>query len=147
MDVCSWSVVRSKTVLWADRRGALLRIEATGGASEHKDDSGGYPTEFTDKIKVEWDSKLYEYHVFCSKSLPAVIWPAEDGKYAADYIDFTALNGAMETSARLYAEDCHRAGLYSVMTPEAFVEQFGYRAVGSQGAEFADPFDILNLAK
>lgn len=147
MDVCSWSVVRSKTVLWSDRRGALLRIEAIGGASEHKNDSGGYPTEFTDKVRVEWDTKLYEYHVFCSKSLPAVIWSTEKDKYAADYIDFPALYGAIETSARLYAEECHRAGLYSAITPEAFAEQFGYGAIPGQGAELASPFDIFNLVK
>lgn len=77
-----------------------------------------------------------------------MIWPTDQGKYSVDYIDFTAIPGMMESSARLYSEDCHRVGLYRDLLPEAMVEQFGYRAVGEPSQlELTTPYQIFEMVK
>jgi hypothetical protein len=147
METCNWSVVRSKAVLWADYRGALIRVETIEGRSEHPGEED-YPTELTDSVKVAWNSKPYEYHVFCSKGLPTVIWSTDQGKYKAEYVDFTKASGVSEAAALRYSEDCHRTRLHRDLTTSVFAEHFGYRAANPPAeTELAHPYDIFKLVK
>lgn len=147
MEVCDWSVLRSKTILWADRRGALLKVEVIAGDSKHSSE-GEYPNEFSDGVKVAWDSKTHEYFVFCSKSFPSVIWPIASGKYLVQRPDFKNLSSNLESSAITYSEDCHRAALYIELSPEDFADRFGYQApAGPTEAELATPFEIFDFVK
>lgn len=146
MEVCDWSVLRSKAVLWADRRGALLKVEVIAGDSKHSSE-GEYPNEFSDGVKAAWDSKPHEYFVFCSKSFPSVIWPIADGKYLVQRPDFKNLSSTLESSAIAYAEDCHRVALYTELSPEDFADRFGYQPAAPYEGELTAPYKVFDLVK
>jgi len=146
MEVCDWSVLRSKTVLWADGRGGLLKVEVFAGESKHAAEDG-YPNEFSDKVRVSWDSKPHEYFVFCSKSFPSVLWPIANGKYLVQRPDYKNLSSTFESSAIAYAEDCHRVALYTELSPNDFADQFGYQPAAPNEVELANPYEVFDLAK
>ncbi|WP_267396516.1 MULTISPECIES: hypothetical protein [unclassified Sphingomonas] len=131
-DGCSWSKQVSRSVVQADRRGQLNKLNLVGGSSTDE------------KGRITWNSRPHEVYVFCSTALPAVMI-SDAGKWQVDVLDFIdGVPGILESSQSLYAQTCHPG-------EQAFprdAEALGYTSIPDEDEDVivSHPADIFDRA-
>lgn len=141
---CDWFSIESADYLGASEKGWLFRLETRWWRSQA---DGG------DRRAPRRDAGERTLHVFCSKSVPALIdAPSEaDGKFMAVMLapgDERALTGALETQIALYWLACHNAVVEDVYRGgTSLARRLGYSIRAPQGGFpprlLSEPTDAL----
>ena len=123
MGECGWTREMSRDFVGTSARGYLVRLEIVRGTSTNA--RGGS----AQKRPIKWDKKPESTFVFCSKSLPAVMFTL-DGEFSTHLLDLLpkgSIPGYQEASLALYMAVCHNVDVHArYEDPKVYVERFKY---------------------
>ena len=130
---CSWSLIRSRSVVRQDGAGILYRLSLLGGSAREG------------SSRVRWNRQPHDLFIFCSPLLPAVILP-DQGHLQVDILDFVAgPPPVLESSASLYVRTCHPGEDWSA---RGFAARHGYLAQDAdREIALSRPGDIFRYAR
>ncbi|MFN3892901.1 MAG: hypothetical protein ACK4MV_21095 [Beijerinckiaceae bacterium] len=123
MGECGWTREISRDFVGTSPRGYLVRLELLRGTSTNP---RGGPAR---NRPIKWEKKPEETFVFCSKTLPAVMFTL-DGEFSVHLLDLYPkgnIPGYQEASLALYMDVCHNVNVHrKYEDPQAYVERFKY---------------------
>lgn len=148
MDECSWFVVLSKDIVGSSDNGALFRITAAGGSSIHP--NGAYNR----KAPIKWNDTPNTTYVFCSKSLPALMYDVGTGEFTSVFFHIGPDSfppGVLESAFSIYLYVCHGVSSLNKSPVDSLIKKFNY-SVSLQDIEAAEkavrtPQDLLKLKR
>lgn len=146
MGECGWTREVTRDLAGTSARGYLLRLEIVRGVSVNT--SGGS----AQRKPIKWDRKAEDTWVFCSKSLPAVMFTL-DGELQTHLLDLYPkgrLAGYQEAGFALYMAACHNINVHrKYEDPSVYAERFRYEARQDLFRKVSDgikkPEDILTF--
>lgn len=142
MDACSWSIILGREPKGSNANGNLYELLVEGGTSSHPNGS------YSGRAKIEWDKATHPTWIFCSKTLPAIMFKADGGLYV------TILNmsgdtviGAHISATRMYLDVCHSLrGNYDL---EREIKKLRYAGLAGDPSDIEksikEPADILKV--
>ena len=144
MGECVWTREISRDFIGTSPRGYLVKLELLRGTSTNP---RGGPAS---KRPVKWEKTPGETHIFCSKSLPAVMFTL-DGEFSVHLLDLFgrgSIPGYQESSLALYMAVCHNVNVHQKYEdPKVYVERFKYEGDRTRYRAVEDavkqPADIL----
>ena len=144
MGECGWTREILRDFVGTSSKGYLVRLELLRGTSSHP---RGGPAR---NRPVKWDKTPGHTYVFCSKSLPAVMFRL-DGDLNVHLLDLYPrgmIPGYQEASLAIYMEVCHNVDVHrKYEDPQAYVERYKYAAdrasYAAVEAAIKQPDDIL----
>lgn len=144
MGECGWTREISRDFVGTSPRGYLVKLEILRGTSTNP---RGGPAS---KRPVKWEKTPDETFVFCSKTLPAVMFTL-DGDFSVHLLDLHAsgrIPGYQEASLALYMDVCHNVNVHrKYEEPKVYVQRFKYEGDRARYRAVEDsvkqPADIL----
>lgn len=123
MGECGWTREISRDFTGTSPRGYLVKLELLRGTSSNP--RGGSAS----KRPVKWEKTPGETFVFCSKTLPAVMFTL-DGDFNVHLLALYAkgsIPGYQEASLAIYMDVCHNVNVHQKYEdPKVYVERFKY---------------------
>ncbi|MDP2355206.1 MAG: hypothetical protein Q8M31_03995 [Beijerinckiaceae bacterium] len=123
MGECGWTREVLRDFVGASTRGYLVRLEIVRGTSTNPRSGSAQ------KRPIKWEKKPESTFVFCSKSLPAVMFTL-DGEFNTHLLDLYpkgAIPGYQEASLAIYMAVCHNVDVHAKYEdPSVYVERFKY---------------------
>lgn len=144
MGECGWTREISRDFVGTSPRGYLVKLEILRGTSTNP---RGGPAS---KRPVKWEKAPSETFVFCSKTLPALMFTL-DGEFSVHLLDLYkggSIPGYQESSLALYMDVCHNVNVHrKYEDPKVYVERFRYEGERTRYAAVEEavkqPADIL----
>jgi hypothetical protein len=144
MGECGWTREISRDFVGTSPRGYLVKLEILRGTSTNP---RGGPAS---KRPVKWEKAPEETFVFCSKTLPAVMFTL-DGDFSVYLLDLHgsgSIPGYQEASLALYMDVCHNVNVHrKYEDPKVYVQRFKYEGDRARYRAVEDavkqPADIL----
>jgi hypothetical protein len=144
MGECGWTREVSRDLAGTSPRGYLLRLDIVRGVSVNR--SGGSAR----RKPIKWGRTAEDTWIFCSKSLPAVMFTL-DGELQVHLLDLYPkgrLAGYQEAGFALYMVACHNINVHrKYEDPAVYTERFRYEARQDLFRKVSDgikkPEDIL----
>jgi hypothetical protein len=124
MGECGWTREISRDFVGTSPRGYLVKLEILRGTSTNP---GGGPAQ---KRPIKWEKKPENTFVFCSKSLPAVMFTLDDElqTHLLDLFPNGSVPGYQEASLAIYMAVCHNVDVHrKYEDPKVYVERFQYQ--------------------
>jgi hypothetical protein len=123
MGECGWTREVLRDFVGTSARGYLVRLEILRGTSTNA--RGGS----AQKRPIKWEKKPENTFVFCSKSLPAVMFTL-DGEFNTHLLDLYpngSIPGYQEASLAIYMAVCHNINVHAKNgDAKVYVERFKY---------------------
>lgn len=123
MGECGWTREISRDFVGASARGYLVRLDLLRGTSTNP---GGGSAQ---KRPIKWEKKPGNTFVFCSKTLPAVMFSL-DGELTTHLLDLYpkgSIPGYQEASLALYMGVCHNVDVHARHEDsKVYIERYGY---------------------
>lgn len=123
MGECGWTREVMRDFVGTSARGYLVRLEILRGTSTNaRGDSA-------QKRPIKWEKKPETTFVFCSKSLPAVMFTLDDevNTHLLDLHPKGSIPGYQEASLALYMTVCHNINVHAKNEDaQVYVQRFRY---------------------